>query len=162
MSNWKQEGFEKWSIDSRKYARLRPHAPLQVPITHSARKLLIANTLGIVPGQTHVVFTDYAQRRITSSTQWLCVKLAKDEGHTAYVGWIAHTLRDPIEVWERYHDSRLKRHYFSAYHAGNNMNIVSYMTVALSSDNTIITAFQKNSANGIDNLRDGTLLLRCK
>ncbi len=104
---------------------------------------------------------DYAGRIISRHAAWLCSKLAKDEGHTAYVGWIAETLLNPIEVWERVDNGIEKRHYYSAYSASGISGVVYYLAVAATLDGSLVTAFQKDSAKAIDERREGTPVYCC-
>jgi hypothetical protein len=155
VSDWKKEGRPAWDAVALEYARPRPCAPEDVPLTASARRRLIAGILGIAPGDATVAFTDYAGRTITKNPNELCAKLSADEGHAGYVGWIAETFRNPIEVWNRLDNGTMKLHYYSAY-ADPTGYVLSYMAVSVTADGTFVTAFQKNSAAAIDNRRNGT------
>jgi Barnase-EndoU-ColicinE5/D-RelE like nuclease len=144
---------------SHKHARPRPCAPVSVPATANKRRQIVASVLGISTGQKQVAFTDYAGRTITQNAEWICNKMSKDKSHTAYVGWIAETLRNPIEVWDRVDNGVAKLHYFSAYTSGS--GVVSYMAVAVTAKGILVTAFQKDSASTIDGKRNGTPVFCC-
>jgi phage-Barnase-EndoU-ColicinE5/D-RelE like nuclease2 len=107
-----------------------------------------------------IAFNDYAGRTISQDAARLCSKMAKDEGHTAYVGWIAETLRNPIEVWDRIDNGVAKLHYYSAYRAPGT-GVVSYMAVATTASGVLVTAFHKNSARAIDGKRNGSPAFCC-
>jgi|GEM_PF-6393748 len=120
----------------------------------------ITAALGVPPGATIVTMTDFAGAAITQSVDFMVSKLLKDVDHAAFAGWLAVTLANPIEVWDRIDNGSVKRHYFSAY--GFRQGKVVYHVAAVATPSGVwITSFHKWSAAGIDSKRDGTLIHRC-
>ncbi len=174
-SNWHAEGLPEWRVVARRHARPRPCPPLNLHgrLNRHIVKAAIQEALGGISGSTPISFVDYSGMVVSQTADYFGNKLLGlrrrgneqrvDVGHAVYVGWIAETLLNPIEVWDRRDkptDPELKRHYYSAYTDATGA-ILSYMAIAVAANGTFITAFQKASSIAIDARRDGIPLYRC-
>lgn len=169
MTDWQALGLENWVKVARAHARPRPCAPTDLTgcstaqVRQAIAQALAGYTLSDKTGSKLLCFQDFGGQEVSHRLGYFCSKLSTDIGHAAHAAWIPTTLADPIEVWDRIDkpgDPAPKRHYFSAYHnpAGT---IFYYVAVAVAADGTFITAFQKDSGNGIDRKRNGDPVHRC-
>jgi len=160
-TDWRSQRLQAWATTARLHVRPYPCAPLNLRgLSHALLRSEIARALQIQTGDTLFTIADYDGFTIRAKSERIISKLTKDVDHAAYAGWMAETLRNPIEVWDRYDRGIAKRHYFSAYgHARG--NVLHYVAVAVSSSGEWATAFRKSGGNAIDERREGDFLYRC-